>query len=108
MRTEADVLQSFADELENVIPEPWSHVEMVIDYDPHGMINFQNTYDDESGARKHIPFSAEFLELVPELAEAVRTQNSGPFRRAIFTLDEGGNFATRYFYEGDEFVERRA
>ncbi len=108
VRTEADVLQSLVEELERVIPERWSRAEMIIDYDPNGMINFQNTFVDDSGRTKHLPFSPEFLELVPELAEAVATETSGPFRRAVFTVDAAGDFQTRYFYEGEPFPERRS
>ena len=104
-RTEADVLQSFVEELENVIPEQWSRVEMIIDYDPKGMINFQNTYADVSGNVKAVPFAPEFLELVPQLAEAVATDTSEYFRRATFTLDASGDYHTHYAYEGEFFPE---
>ncbi len=108
VRTEADVLQSLVEELEGLLPERWSRVEMIIDFDPQGSINFQNTYADETGRIAHVPFSPEFLELVPELAEAVATDRSGYFRRATFTLDASGDYRTQYSYDGDGLPDLHA
>lgn len=107
-KTEAEVWQDMANELNAAIPEAWTQADMVIDYDPAGQINFENTYLTPSGEKKHVPFVPEFIELVQDLAEAVATPQSGPFKRAYFTLLKSGTFKARYSYEEEGFPERSA